>query len=80
MCRPVGGARAAAPPPGVASQASICLKCALREHLTLTGGRPAHDQLDRATVRSRLPDVIEARFQRGRAEMLHRAMMPPPAP
>jgi hypothetical protein len=44
-------------PPGVASQAGLGIEPAFREHLPLSDGRPAHDQLDRAASRWRMPNV-----------------------
>ena len=80
MWRAVSGAFAPSGRPGVANEARHHIEHTRREHLTLVNSRPAHDQLDRAAVRWRIPDVAETGLQRSGAEMFHITMMPPPAP
>jgi cation diffusion facilitator family transporter len=75
MRRPIRGAAAGSLRPAVADEASLRVEGAFGEYLTLVDGGPAHDQLDRAAVPWRIPDVIEAGFQRDGTEMLHAAMM-----
>src|SRR5262249_12461981 len=75
MRRPVGGAAAPAHLPGVANQPDIRVEGADGQYRALVARSPAHDHLQRAVLRRRLPDVAEAGLERGGARMLHGAQV-----